>query len=90
MHNGGEEVARSEARPGDAVFYEQVAPDPDEPPGEIYHAAVVTSVTPYGDIKLTQHTSSFQNVSLDSREHVATRNHGEQRIHIVRPHPNWY
>ncbi|MEU6864142.1 hypothetical protein ABZ924_12830 [Streptomyces sp. NPDC046876] len=45
---------------------------------------------PDGDVKLTQHTSSFQNVSLDSREHVATRNRGEQRIHIVRPHPNWY
>ncbi|MFF1342454.1 hypothetical protein ACFVYT_32025 [Streptomyces sp. NPDC058290] len=72
------------------IFYEQVAPDPDEPQGEIYHAAVVTSVTPDGDIKLTQHTSSFQNVSLESREHVATRNHGEQRIRIVRPHPNWY
>ncbi|MFE2547306.1 amidase domain-containing protein [Streptomyces sp. NPDC059355] len=90
LHNGGEEVTRSEARPGDVIFYEQVAPDPDEPPGEIYHAAVVTSVTPDGDVKLSQHTSSFQNVSLDSREHVATRNHGEQRVHIVRPHPNWY
>ncbi|MEU4732070.1 amidase domain-containing protein [Streptomyces sp. NPDC023588] len=90
LRNGGEEVTRSDARPGDVIFYEQVAPDPDEPQGEIYHAAVVTSVTPDGDIKLTQHTSSFQNVSLDSREHVATKNHGEQRIHIVRPHPNWY
>ncbi|RPF29864.1 putative amidase-like protein [Streptomyces sp. Ag109_G2-6] len=90
LRNGGEEITRSEARPGDVVFYEQVAADPDEPQGEIYHAAVVTSVTPDGDIKLTQHTSSFQNVSLDSREHVATRNHGQQRVHIVRPHPNWY
>lgn len=90
VRNGGEEVTRSDARPGDIIFYEQVAPDPDEPQGEIYHAAVVTSVTPDGDIKLTQHTSSFQNVSLDSRVHVATRNHGEQRVHIVRPHPDWY
>ncbi|MEU6894836.1 amidase domain-containing protein [Streptomyces sp. NPDC046557] len=90
LQNGGEEITRSDARPGDVIFYEQVAPDPDEPQGEIYHAAVVTSVTPDGDIKLSQHTSSFQNVSLDSREHVATKNHGEQRIHIVRPHPNWY
>ncbi|MEV6731465.1 amidase domain-containing protein [Streptomyces sp. NPDC051364] len=26
LHNGGEEVARSEARPGDVIFYEQVGP----------------------------------------------------------------
>ncbi|WP_171162009.1 amidase domain-containing protein [Streptomyces sp. I05A-00742] len=89
--NGGEEVPRPEARPGDIIFYEQVADDPGgEPTGETYHAAVVTSVTPDGDIKLTQHTSSWKNVSLEAREHVATRNHGEQRIHIVRPHPDWY
>ncbi|PHQ51642.1 hypothetical protein BLA24_12470 [Streptomyces cinnamoneus] len=91
--NGGEEVPRSQARPGDLIFYEQVAEDPGkggEPQGETYHAAVVTSVTPDGDIKLSQHTGEWQNVSLEAREHVATRNHGEQRIHIVRPHPNWY
>lgn len=90
LSNGGTEIPRSQALPGDVIFYEQVAPDPDEPQGEVYHAAVVTSVTPDGDIKLTQHTSSFQNVSLESREHIATKNHGEQRVHIVRPHPNWY
>ncbi|KOG85692.1 amidase domain-containing protein [Streptomyces varsoviensis] len=91
VRNGGEELPRSQARPGDVIFYEQAADDPGgEPAGETYHAAVVTSVTPDGDIKLTQHTSSWQNVSLEAREHVATRNHGEQRIHIVRPHPNWY
>ncbi|GAA3048889.1 hypothetical protein GCM10020000_31630 [Streptomyces olivoverticillatus] len=90
LHNGSKEVPRSEARPGDIVFYEQVAPDHETAQGESHHAAVVTSVTPDGDIKLTQHTSSFQNVSLAAREHVATNNHGEQRIRIVRPSPNWY
>ncbi|PHQ48917.1 hypothetical protein BLA24_28075 [Streptomyces cinnamoneus] len=43
--NGGEEVPRSQARPGDLIFYEQVAEDPGkggEPQGETYHAAVVT------------------------------------------------
>ncbi|MFI1970264.1 hypothetical protein [Streptomyces cinnamoneus] len=61
-----------------------------EPQGETYHAAVVTSVTPEGDIKLTGHTSSWQNVSLEARAHIATNNSGEQRIRIVRPQPNWH
>ncbi|MEU1781798.1 amidase domain-containing protein [Streptomyces abikoensis] len=90
LRNGGEKIPQSEARPGDIIFYEQVAPGAGEPQGETYHAAVVTSVTPDGDVKLSQHTSSWQNVSLNSRVHIATRNDGEQRIHIVRPHPNWY
>ncbi|MEU3355713.1 amidase domain-containing protein [Streptomyces sp. NPDC037389] len=90
LHNGGEEIPRSEARPGDVIFYEQVASGTKTAQGETHHAAVVTSVTPDGDIKLAQHTSSFQNVSLDSRLHVADRNNGEQRIRIVRPKPNWY
>ncbi|MHA7959999.1 amidase domain-containing protein [Streptomyces sp. L500] len=90
LRNGGEEVPWSETRPGDVIFYEQVAPGAGEPQGETYHAALVTSVSPDGDIKLSQHTSSWQNVSLDSRVHIANRNDGEQRIRFVRPHPNWY
>ncbi|MFD6940982.1 amidase domain-containing protein [Streptomyces goshikiensis] len=90
LRHGSKEVPRTEAQPGDIVFYEQVAPGTETAPGETHHAAVVTSVTPDGDIKLTQHTSSFQNVSLDSREHIANRNGGEQRIRIVRPEPDWY
>ncbi|MFE5625470.1 amidase domain-containing protein [Streptomyces virginiae] len=90
LRHGGNEVSRTDARPGDIVFYEQVAPGTETAPGETHHAAVVTSVTPDGDIKLTQHTSSFQNVSLDSREHIANRNGGEQRVRIVRPEPDWY
>ncbi|MEV4744229.1 amidase domain-containing protein [Streptomyces sp. NPDC049555] len=90
LRNGGEEVPRSEARPGDIIFYEQVAPGTTTAQGETHHAAVVTSVTPDGDIKLTQHTDAFRNVSLESREHIANRNNGEQRIRIVRPKPNWY
>ncbi|WP_327131213.1 hypothetical protein OG311_07550 [Streptomyces sp. NBC_01343] len=31
LHNGGEEVVRSAARPGDVIFHEQVAADPAEP-----------------------------------------------------------
>ncbi|WP_406514314.1 amidase domain-containing protein [Streptomyces sp. NBC_00161] len=90
LRHGSKEVPRTEAQPGDIVFYEQVASGTETAPGETHHAAVVTSVTPDGDIKLTQHTSSFQNVSLDSREHIANRNGGEQRIRIVRPEPDWY
>ncbi|THA28709.1 amidase domain-containing protein [Streptomyces sp. A1547] len=90
LRHGSKEVPRADARPGDIIFYEQVAPGTETAPGETHHAAVVTSVTPDGDIKLTQHTSSFQNVSLDSREHIANRNGGEQRIRIVRPEPDWY
>ncbi|MEV0416449.1 hypothetical protein AB0I68_38360 [Streptomyces sp. NPDC050448] len=58
VRNGGTEVTKSEALPGDVIFYEQVASDPSEPRGEIHHAAVVTSVTPDGDVKLSQHTST--------------------------------
>lgn len=90
LRHGSKEVPRTEAQPGDIVFYEQVAPGTETAPGETHHAAVVTSVTPDGDIKLTQHTSSFRNVSLDSREHIENRNGGEPRIRIVRPEPDWY
>ncbi|MGW7450164.1 amidase domain-containing protein [Streptomyces sp. NPDC054787] len=90
LRRGSKEVPRTEAQPGDIVFYEQVASGTETAPGETHHAAVVTSVTPDGDIKLTQRTSSFQNVSLDSGEHIAHRNGGEQRIRIVRPEPDWY
>nr|WP_234344168.1 hypothetical protein [Streptomyces sp. WM6372] len=90
LRHGSKEIPRADARPGDIIFHEQVAPGTETVPGETHHAAVVTSVTPDGDIKLTQHTSSFQNVSLDSREHIAHRNGGEQGTRIVRPEPNWY
>ncbi|GAA3058741.1 hypothetical protein GCM10020000_46960 [Streptomyces olivoverticillatus] len=33
LRNGGDEVPRSQARPGDVIFYEQVAPGASEPPG---------------------------------------------------------
>ncbi|MFF3564380.1 amidase domain-containing protein [Streptomyces sp. NPDC002574] len=88
--HGGEEVARSDVRPGDIVFYEQAGPGAGNAPGNTHHAAVVTAVTPDGDIKYTQHSDSYQNVSLDGRMGAEVKAEGQQNLRIVRPHPDWY
>ncbi|WP_431684100.1 amidase domain-containing protein [Kitasatospora sp. KL5] len=90
LENGGYEVPASEARPGDLVFYEQAGENEHIEKGNTHHAAVVTAVTPDGDIKYTQHTTSRQNVSLDGRLPATEKAEGEQRVRIVRVSPNWY
>ncbi|MGW6145308.1 hypothetical protein [Streptomyces sp. NPDC055140] len=44
---------------------------------------------PDGEIKYTQHTDSYQNVSLEDRIN-ATEKQGAQNVRIVRPNPGWY
>ncbi|MDG4857908.1 amidase domain-containing protein [Streptomyces sp. T-3] len=89
LKHGGEEVPQSQARPGDIVYYEHSETASGEA-GNTHHAAIVTAVMPDGEIKLTQHTDSYKNVSLDGRLTASEKNQGDQNIRIVRPHPDWY
>ncbi|MCQ4044367.1 amidase domain-containing protein [Streptantibioticus rubrisoli] len=90
LNNGGKEVPPSQAQPGDIIFYDQDGPRDGVQHGEAHHAAVITSVTPDGDIKYTQHNADYKNVSLDGHLPSFVESKGAQRIRIVRPMPNWY
>lgn len=90
LRHGGEEVPASQARPGDIIYYEQQGPNPELPHGETHHAAIVTAVMPDGEIKYTQHSDPYQNVSLEGRLPHETESEGQQNLRIVRPHPDWY
>ncbi|MFF4651430.1 amidase domain-containing protein [Streptomyces sp. NPDC001380] len=89
--NGSHEVPLSQAKPGDIIFFEE-ASDQNEhiKQGTIHHTAVVTAVTPDGDIRYTQHSDQRLNVSLNGREHHETTAEGQQNIRVVRVEPNWY
>lgn len=90
LKHGGEQVPASQARPGDLIFYEQSGPNDGIAQGNTHHTAIVTAVTPDGDIKYTQHSDSYQNVSLEGRLPAEQEAEGAQNIRIVRPHPDWY
>lgn len=90
LKHGGEEVTPGQARPGDIIYYEQQGPNPKIHQGETHHAAIVTAVMPDGEIKYTQHSDSYENVSLEGRLPHETESEGQQNIRIVRPHPDWY
>jgi hypothetical protein len=90
LENGGYEVPASQAMPGDLIFYEQSGDNEHIEKGNTHHAAVVTAVTPDGDVKYTQHTTSRQNVSLDGRLSATEKAEGEQKVRIVRVSPSWY
>lgn len=90
LRHGGEEVPRDRVRPGDIIYYEQQGQNEEIDRGETHHAAVVTGVTPDGEIKYTQHTDSHQNVSLEGRLPHEAAEEGRQNVRIVRPHPDWY
>jgi hypothetical protein len=47
-------------------------------------------VMPDGEIKYTQHSDSRQNVSLEGRIDSTEQAEGQQKVRIVRPHPDWY
>lgn len=90
LRNGSHEVALDQVKPGDLIFFEQNSPNPEIHQGEIHHAAVVTAVTPDGDIKYTQHTDNQQNLSLRGRELHENTVEGQQAVRAVRVSPNWY
>lgn len=89
VNHGGETIPPGQARPGDIVYFEQAGPGGPTDPGKVHHAAIVTSVTPDGDIHYTQHTDSRLNVSLNGRLPHNENTEGDQNIVIVRPHPNY-
>ena len=84
----GTEVDIADAQPGDIVYWEQEDDGHDIPPGTVHHAAVVTSVVD-GDIRYTQHSGNQINASLDGRAPVNEFDGGRQKVHVVRPHPDW-
>ena len=72
------------------VDYEQQGPNPAIEQGKTHHAAVVTAVMPDGEIKYTQHSDSYQNVSIQGRLPHETESEGLQNLRFVRPEPDWY
>ncbi|MEV4611186.1 amidase domain-containing protein [Kitasatospora sp. NPDC049258] len=91
VSNGGREVPPSEVKPGDLVFLEDDNDlNPDLKPGNIHHTAIVTAVTPDGDIRYSQHNDSRKNVSMDGRSDHEADSEGRQKIKYVRVEPNWY
>jgi hypothetical protein len=45
---------------------------------------------PDGEIKYTQHSDPYENVSLQGRLPHETEAEGQQNVRFVRPHPDWY
>lgn len=90
LKHGGTEVPRSEVKPGDIIYYEQSGPNDSIEKGNTHHAAIVTAVMPDSEIKYTQHSDSYQNVSLEGRLPATEQHEGRQNIRIVRPDPDWY
>ncbi|MFG2552355.1 amidase domain-containing protein [Streptomyces sp. NPDC048581] len=90
LRHGGTEVPRSDVKPGDIIYYEQAGPNDSIEKGNTHHAAIVTAVMPDGEIKYTQHSDSYQNVSLEGRLPATEKHEGQQNIRIVRPNPDWY
>jgi hypothetical protein len=84
----GHEVSLADARPGDIIYWEQDEGGYDIKPGTVHHAAVVTSVVD-GDLRYTQHSGNQLNASLDGRGPVNELGGGRQKLHIVRPDPDW-
>ncbi|MFE0462048.1 amidase domain-containing protein [Kitasatospora sp. NPDC058965] len=90
--NGGAEVPQGQVKPGDILFFQQDndGKGSDIPQGQIHHTAIVTAVTPDGDIRYTQHSDPRVNVTLDGRTQHEVIAEGQQQLHFVRPQPNWY
>lgn len=90
LKHGGTEVPRADVKPGDIIYYEQSGPNDSIAKGNTHHAAIVTAVMPDGEIKYTQHSDSYQNVSLEGRLPATEKHEGQQNLRIVRPNPDWY
>jgi cell wall-associated NlpC family hydrolase len=83
LKHGGHTVATNQAQPGDIIYFEK------KDGGEVHHAAVVTSVTPDGDVHYTQHNTDNRNISLNGRLHYSGVAGGDDTPVVVRPNPNW-
>jgi len=84
----GTELDVADARPGDLIYWEQADTGHDIAPGTVHHAAVVTS-TLDGDVRYTQHSTNQLDASLEGRSGVNEIDGGRQKIHVVRPSPDW-
>jgi hypothetical protein len=78
----GQEVISNDVTPGDIVYWRN-------PDGQVHHAAVVSSVSPDGDIHYTQHTNSMRDGSLDGRLPQTEQSGGRQDVIFIRPNPDW-
>ncbi|MET8540385.1 amidase domain-containing protein [Kitasatospora sp. NPDC004799] len=91
MRHGGQELSPDEVKPGDIVYYEEDSDqDSQDKKGAIHHTAVVTAVTPDGDIRYTQHSGGQQNASVGGRIDSFQEQRGHQKLHFVRVNPDWY
>ncbi len=82
----GAEVAMTDARPGDVLYWETPAAGGGS--GTVHHTAVVTAVVD-GDIRYTQHNIDQGNASLGARDPIARLGDSRDVIHVVRPRPDW-
>ncbi|KAA0022483.1 amidase domain-containing protein [Antrihabitans cavernicola] len=86
---GGKEVPLSDVKPGDVIFFQQDAPNPDQgddsrQEGMFHHTAIVTAVTPDGDIRYTQQSDNQHDLSLNGRDENLLDAYGNQKIVAVR------
>ncbi|MFE3108964.1 amidase domain-containing protein [Kitasatospora indigofera] len=89
--HGGQEVPPDQVKPGDLVYYEEDSDqDPDDRKGQIHHTAIVTAVTPDGDVRNSQHSGGMKNGSLGGRIDSFQEGRGHQKLHYVRVDPDWY
>lgn len=86
LKHGGQKISPEKANPGDIIYFKQIGHgNPDADPHEIYHAAIVTSVTPDGIIHYAQHTHNLGDVPLQDRIKQLDIHKGNQEYHIIRP-----
>ncbi|MCC9307972.1 amidase domain-containing protein [Kitasatospora sp. RB6PN24] len=91
MAHGGQEIPPDAVKPGDLVYYEEDSDqDTQDHKGAIHHTAVVTAVTPDGDIRYTQHSGDMKNGSINGRIDAFQEGRGHQKLHFVRVNPDWY
>jgi hypothetical protein len=91
MRHGSQEIPADQVQPGDIVYYEEDSDqDAQDKKGAIHHTAVVTAVTPDGDIRYTQHSGGQKNASLGGRIDSFQEQRGHQNLHFVRVNPDWY
>lgn len=78
LDNGGQTVPTGQARPGDIVYLKNG--------GDIHHTALVTAVTPSGDVMVTQHNPEHTDVNVVDRvETGAIYSGNNDEIIVVRP-----
>jgi Putative amidase domain len=78
LDHGGQTLPVDQARPGDIVFLKSK--------GDIHHTAIVSAVTPAGDVMVTQHNPNHADVNLVDRVDTGRIYSGnDDQIIVVRP-----